>query len=69
MKTQKQVVQKASTGQAPNPTGTEAPAFGTLPDLSLGVSLSGCSFILFNILYNKLAIYSGNRFLELCEWL
>ena len=54
MKTQKKevqsasilVIQKASTCQAPNSTGTEAPAFGTLQNFSLGNSPSGGSFII-----------------------
>ena len=62
-------IQKASMCQAPNSTGTEAPVFGTLPNLSPSISPSGSSFILFNILYDKLAIYYVNRPLEFCEQL
>ena len=38
----------------PNSRATEAPVLGTLPDLALCISSSGCSSVAFVISFNKL---------------
>ena len=50
-----------------NSKGTETPALGTLPDLALCISLSGCSSVAF-IFFNKLVNVS-KCFPKFCELL
>ena len=50
----------------PSSTGSEAPALGTLPDLALCISSSGCSSVSFIISFNKLVNIS-KYVPEFCE--
>ena len=47
-------------------TGTEDPVFGTFLDLDLHISLSGCLFVSFKVLYNKAVILSPLTSWVLC---